>query len=989
MEICPFNNIDMFTSGWKRMLNTFPWFVGEDAFPLPAYSEFMPPMHIGFRPHDGHVYPWHFKEEDPDAFFISEAEELLFLQPGLQNIGQQIMTQLIGFGKGESPPRIVGRKNKNLKDNPFWPEELAEHAGKLLYERYVTFLPLALSRTKDDKGRSRWTFFGASEQGPEKAFWRSFYWGGKEEYPEGFFLDFIDRIFRFAFDRRVNTPEDLLEAGFRILPSAGMLPLAHWNDISLPSWTSKYLIVDNDSFEETVYLMTFRPFGALPGLVKQKYFRGDLALLPFPGSLAPWGSKEYLALTSGLYNAIQFPLLRLVSRNEDNYGIRVPQSGWFHQAGPGKEQPEILEELLMNSYVRTSRWDRQERTDDPIILGKHIDNVVNTLFNTTLSAMGLYNKPMARNAQILTEQFKLLLDGPKAGREEIVHAAATVLAGGLFRYRFYFPPMQAGKYEIFWHRPLIACLDSVMKEVKVFNSPLYGYFTAYETTRPDPSEAIEFWPRMMSRQPHTSILKHFLTGHDRYKHLTAFNLMTLLDVKELLGLPALERDFARHLVRIRKDQELDDWLGILHERTTQPGLAHRTRGYIEKILRNDEVDISPLTYLYTATRKYEKDFWNCISFLAHGEYINKDNADVVQDLPTLEAARGNERDLHRLGDHLLASHRKTIMDFGMEGRAEAGELPFKWETDFDFTQFGGWKANREGLEYERNILVIIPGRNRKEAVILGDHYDTAYMEDVFDTASGGSGARLAARGADDNHSATSTLLLAAPIFLRLAKEGRLERDIWLLHLTGEEFPSDCMGARNFCRNYVQKTLMMRRGDGSFKHLRGIEIKGVFIMDMIAHNRDNAMDIFQISPGRTAESVQLAYTAHLANRAWNKLARELNMGADRAGCKRGERIRFDQQVMDSGLHIRIPEKALFLPLEGEVRTWEDPTSSLYNTDVMIFSDLGIPCVLFMENYDIHRKGYHDTHDTMENIDLDYGAALSAIAVETVAQIAASA
>jgi hypothetical protein len=71
----------------------------------------------------------------------------------------------------------------------------------------------------------------------------------------------------------------------------------------------------------------------------------------------------------------------------------------------------------------------------------------------------------------------------------------------------------------------------------------------------------------------------------------------------------------------------------------------------------------------------------------------------------------------------------------------------------------------------------------------------------------------------------------------------------------------------------------------------------------------------------------------------------------------------------------------------VRTWEDPTSSLYNTDVMIFSDIGIPCVLFMENYDIHRQGYHDTHDTMENIDLDYGAACSAIAIETVAQVAA--
>ena len=42
--------------------------------------------------------------------------------------------------------------------------------------------------------------------------------------------------------------------------------------------------------------------------------------------------------------------------------------------------------------------------------------------------------------------------------------------------------------------------------------------------------------------------------------------------------------------------------------------------------------------------------------------------------------------------------------------------------------------------------------------------------------------------------------------------------------------------------------------------------------------------------------------------------------------------------------------------------------------------------FMENYDISRQGYHDTHDTMENIDLDYGAAISAIAIETIARVA---
>ena len=41
---------------------------------------------------------------------------------------------------------------------------------------------------------------------------------------------------------------------------------------------------------------------------------------------------------------------------------------------------------------------------------------------------------------------------------------------------------------------------------------------------------------------------------------------------------------------------------------------------------------------------------------------------------------------------------------------------------------------------------------------------------------------------------------------------------------------------------------------------------------------------------------------------------------------------------------------------------------------------------MENYDINRKGYHDSHDTMANIDLDYGSAVVAIAIEAVARTA---
>jgi hypothetical protein len=83
---------------------------------------------------------------------------------------------------------------------------------------------------------------------------------------------------------------------------------------------------------------------------------------------------------------------------------------------------------------------------------------------------------------------------------------------------------------------------------------------------------------------------------------------------------------------------------------------------------------------------------------------------------------------------------------------------------------------------------------------------------------------------------------------------------------------------------------------------------------------------------------------------------------------------------------IPEIAIHPKLDGEIRLPRNPKSTLYNTDGQIFSDTGIPVVLFMENYDINRRGYHDTYDTMANIDLDYGAALVAIVIEAVARAA---
>src|SRR5512135_2811846 len=111
--------------------------------------------------------------------------------------------------------------------------------------------------------------------------------------------------------------------------------------------------------------------------------------------------------------------------------------------------------------------------------------------------------------------------------------------------------------------------------------------------------------------------------------------------------------------------------------------------------------------------------------------------------------------------------------------------------------------------------------------------------------------------------------------------------------------------------------------------------------------------------------------------WNKGTVDWNTNPERAGKCKGKRISGTQEI---------PELAKFLQLKGEVRTQYNPHSSIFNTDGQIFSDAGVPVVLFMENYDINRTGYHDTKDTLENIDLDYGAAFAAIAIETVARVA---
>ena len=94
----------------------------------------------------------------------------------------------------------------------------------------------------------------------------------------------------------------------------------------------------------------------------------------------------------------------------------------------------------------------------------------------------------------------LLLDGPKAGREELERAAEVVARGGTFRYRFQFPAMCVGLNEIYWQRPLVAYSDMPNGEIKILDNGPLGYLTAYSRNNLDIAHPVELWPRLQRRE---------------------------------------------------------------------------------------------------------------------------------------------------------------------------------------------------------------------------------------------------------------------------------------------------------------------------------------------------------------------------------------------------------------------------------------------------------------------------------------------------------
>src|SRR5258708_39240641 len=111
------------SQGWRRLIPEDSQFRGEGKYPIDAYSEFMPPPRVGWKPYgESSPDPELFSDDDPFGWHVSEFQEAIELQPGLLQVAKQVIAKLARLLDGDPD---TGIPRLDLADNPFWPAELA------------------------------------------------------------------------------------------------------------------------------------------------------------------------------------------------------------------------------------------------------------------------------------------------------------------------------------------------------------------------------------------------------------------------------------------------------------------------------------------------------------------------------------------------------------------------------------------------------------------------------------------------------------------------------------------------------------------------------------------------------------------------------------------------------------------------------------------------------------------------------------------------
>jgi hypothetical protein len=294
----------------------------------------------------------------------------------------------------------------------------------------------------------------------------------------------------------------------------------------------------------------------------------------------------------------------------------------------------------------------------------------------------------------------------------------------------------------------------------------------------------------------------------------------------------------------------------------------------------------------------------------------------------------------RYKDDLVVFAGEADANFPLSGRTHRFVRKGAWQPGSDLEQLAdyleeryaalGVKTMRQRFMWrglaQSNVIAILPGTGTGAPVVLADHYDTAVEEDTYAATH----QRVTTHGCDDNVTATSLLMRAAETL----KNTRHARDIWLVHFTGEEFPSDGLGAWHFLSEMLKEKQ---------------DIHAAVITDFIGWHKAGD-PAYQLSPTKHEAAPRLAALALDASRA---IAPEV--------------------------------RAIYLPRNH-------PRNSVFQTDIQEFEYVGFPGLLFNEDLDYtgassdNNPNYHQSTDVCANVMATFAATLSKVAIETVARIA---
>ena len=239
-------------------------------------------------------------------------------ETGLPRLAEHVLQALGKLVRGQ--PHALS--HTLLDGNAAWPAPLADAARRGVFadEPLVLAMPLALSRTQDDKGNVRWTLFGASHDGPSAPFWRSFADDAR-----------FTRFLAWASDR------DRPRKAYGSSPMPTRFP------------PSPARACSETTDRPRAHAPHLPPVRAAPRAGPGGVPREEAAHRPLPRVPRLLRAPRYRQLSTSLPHAMQIPLLHLFPRCEDAYGIRIPQSGWLDEHEP------VAQHRTATASSRTSR----------------------------------------------------------------------------------------------------------------------------------------------------------------------------------------------------------------------------------------------------------------------------------------------------------------------------------------------------------------------------------------------------------------------------------------------------------------------------------------------------------------------------------------------------------------------------------------------------------------------------------------------------------